>query len=237
MEIKKIFSSTLRLTLALFIALVGLAAVIAIYVESEKYFTKKFNEKYTEVIEWKYESLPLDLKFLVKTKLIDSKIFVNLLVDGYPEYFKSQDFGKSADKYQFFLVFRDSDGFEIFKKEIQIGEMSKIVSDKDEGIGLRYQFSEYLDPSTYSKFKSPYMLWNFPTKIQKRETTATANQPPLPKAKNTDTSDHCAPNLSREERLRRLALSGSVRQSGANSYSVGLKTLSFYSDGGIIFCN
>ena len=91
MEIKKIFSSTLRLTLALFIALVGLAAVIAIYVESEKYFTKKLNEKYTEVIEWKYESLPLDLKFLVKTKLIDSKIFVNLLVDGYPEYFKSQD--------------------------------------------------------------------------------------------------------------------------------------------------
>ena len=237
MEIKKIFSSTLRLTLALFIALVGLAAVIAIYVELDKYFTKKSNEKYTEVIEWQYESLPLDLKFLVKTKLIDSKLFVSLKADGYPEYFKNQDFWKSADKYQFFLVFRDSDEFEIYKKELQLNEMSKIVGDKNDEIGFRYQYSEYLDSLTYSKFKSPYMLWNFPTKIQKKEMPAIANQQVLPKARNADSSDHCAPNLSKEERLRRLALSGSVRQSGTNSYSVGLKTLSFYSDGGMIFCN
>jgi tetratricopeptide (TPR) repeat protein len=141
-----------------------------------------------------------------------------------------------ADEY-YIKALKVLDGFEIYKKELQLNELSKIIGDKNDEIGFRYQYSEYLDSSTYSKFKSPYMLWNFPTKVQKKEIAAIANQQVLPKARNADSSDHCAPNLSKEERLRRLALSGSVRQSGTNSYSVGLKTLSFYSDGGMIFCN
>jgi hypothetical protein len=237
MEFKKILSSTLRLTIALFIALLGLAAVIAIYSEADKYLTKKSNEKYALVKEWNYESTNLDLKFLIKTKLVDSKLLLNLEVVGYPDYFKNQDFWKNSDDYNFLIFFLDADGFEIYKKEVKLKEMARKAGEKEETIGFRYQLSEYLDATTYSKFESPKVGWNFPTKITKRDTAVTANQQLVPKAKNSDSFDHCAPNLSKEERLRRLALSGSVRQSGTNSYSVGLKTLSFFSDGGMIFCN
>jgi len=195
------------------------------------------SSKYALVKEWNYESTNLDLKFLIKTKLVDSKLLLNLEVVGYPDYFKNQDFWKNSDDYNFLIFFLDADGFEIYKKEVKLKEMARKAGEKEETIGFRYQLSEYLDATTYSKFESPKVGWNFPTKITKRDTAVTANQQLVPKAKNSDSFDHCAPNLSKEERLRRLALSGSVRQSGTNSYSVGLKTLSFFSDGGMIFCN
>lgn len=48
--------------------------------------------------------------------------------------------------------------------------------------------------------------------------------------------DHCSPDLSKAERLERLGLKGELRQTRENSYQAGQYSLSFYSDGGLLFC-
>jgi hypothetical protein len=46
-----------------------------------------------------------------------------------------------------------------------------------------------------------------------------------------ENTDHCAPSLSKAERLKRLALKGNVRETGANTYTAGGGYVSFnYSD-------
>lgn len=49
-------------------------------------------------------------------------------------------------------------------------------------------------------------------------------------------TDHCAPNLSKAERLKRLALKGKVRETGANSYSAGSGYVTFNYSGDLISC-
>ena len=48
--------------------------------------------------------------------------------------------------------------------------------------------------------------------------------------------DHCAPGLSRSERLRRLALKGAVRETGKDTYSVGYSEIMFSYDGSVLIC-
>lgn len=53
-------------------------------------------------------------------------------------------------------------------------------------------------------------------------------------------TDHCAPNLSRAERLKRLALKGNVRETGANTYTAGngyVTYVTFGYSGDLISCN
>jgi hypothetical protein len=49
-------------------------------------------------------------------------------------------------------------------------------------------------------------------------------------------SSHCAPNLSRQERINRLARKGQLRQTSENSYSAGLSSVSFSFTGALISC-
>lgn len=46
-----------------------------------------------------------------------------------------------------------------------------------------------------------------------------------------ENTDHCAPNLSRAERLKRLALKGNVRETGLHTYTAGGGFVSFYNSG------
>ena len=69
-----------------------------------------------------------------------------------------------------------------------------------------------------------------PAKPKKNESPAAnpSQNSGKPDAKN---NDHCAPNLSREERLRRLALTGSIRETSYQTYSNGNHYVSFLSTG------
>lgn len=51
-----------------------------------------------------------------------------------------------------------------------------------------------------------------------------------------ENTDHCAPNISRDERLKRLSLKGNVRQTGANSYNAGSSYVQFSYTGDLISC-
>jgi hypothetical protein len=49
-------------------------------------------------------------------------------------------------------------------------------------------------------------------------------------------SNHCAPNLSRQERINRLAKKGQIRQTSENSYSAGSSFVSFSFAGTLMNC-
>lgn len=69
-----------------------------------------------------------------------------------------------------------------------------------------------------------------PAKPQKKESPT--GKPPQSSGKlDYQNTDHCAPNLSREERLRRLALTGTVRETSYQTYSNGNHFVSFLSSG------
>lgn len=52
-------------------------------------------------------------------------------------------------------------------------------------------------------------------------------------AANKSDLDHCAPNFSKAERLRRLALKGTVRKTGYQTYSVGNYNIAFSAEDAI----
>ena len=67
---------------------------------------------------------------------------------------------------------------------------------------------------------------NLKPKIVKKE-----EKPFNPDEYLKENTDHCAPNLSRAERLKRLALKGNVRETGADTYTNGSGFVSFYDSG------
>lgn len=54
-----------------------------------------------------------------------------------------------------------------------------------------------------------------------RSTRREAEQRAKQEVKKSGESDHCAPNLKKSERLRRLALNGRVRETGYETFSTG----------------
>lgn len=48
--------------------------------------------------------------------------------------------------------------------------------------------------------------------------------------------DHCAPGLSKAERLKRLAQHGTIRETGAGEFQAGGRTVNFLYDGSLAYC-
>ena len=71
--------------------------------------------------------------------------------------------------------------------------------------------------------------------------TLEENQPPINETiaaveKSKNEPDHCAPNISKAERLRRLALRGTVRETGLNTYTTGNYEVVFISGTELFSC-
>jgi hypothetical protein len=81
-----------------------------------------------------------------------------------------------------------------------------------------------------SEYKNGLRYFEDPPKPKKNEAPAGkfSQNSGKPDAKN---NDHCAPNLSREERLRRLSLTGTIRETSYQTYSNGNHYVSFLSTG------
>jgi hypothetical protein len=75
---------------------------------------------------------------------------------------------------------------------------------------------------------------NLKPKIVKKEKKSFNPDEYLNEKENTD---HCAPNLSKAERLKRLALKGNIRETGANTYTAGNGYVTFSYLGDLISCN
>lgn len=224
MAIKDFLKGTLRAAFAIFTALIGLAAVVAIYFNVKESLELAAAKPFEEVRNWQFDlkdQLGTDVR--AKTKLVAGKLLVSIDVVGYSKYFS--DSGNQGGSLSFQFI--DKDGFKVTDNSIQISDFSTIVGKTGEPIGLQHQYEENLDVERYRQFAHMKVGWNLVTE----PALGTEMQATKPKL------DHCAPKLSKAERLKRLAQYGSVRETGTGSYTAGGHSVTFFEyDGSLLYC-
>jgi hypothetical protein len=153
---------------------------------------------------------------------------------GYPEYL-ANPLNSSRG---FFFEWKDADGFTRIKKWVQLSEFARSVDDKGKPGGLNGQFSEPVSLADYGKVTSMKVGWNVDPEIAKPEPLDFRPLPPAPPpprhpaAHAAASTDHCAPGISRAERLRRLAQYGEVRETGLHEFTADGHSVSFLPFGG-----
>ena len=230
MKINDFFRSAFKVATAIFIAVfaVSMAGWGAWKVQDT--WAKEDAKQYEAVKLW-----PVDLKenlqltLLARTKLVDGRFFAEVNFDGFPPYLSDPRLMEKNRSASISLLFQDKDGFKVHSKSIQIAEFSSIVDAKGKKSGLSYEFDEYMSPDTYVRFKRLGVQWTLDTVLPASiDSTSSVEGPNV---------DHCAPNLSKAERLRRLALHGTLRQTGDGMYSVGHRSLHFFTyDSSLLNC-
>ena len=78
---------------------------------------------------------------------------------------------------------------------VKMSEFTTTVGEKGEPIGLQHQYDEYFALERYRQFSRMQVGWNLITESEPAADAQVARP----------TLDHCAPNLPKAERLKRLA--------------------------------
>ena len=220
---KGFIKSTTKTATAIFLAFVGIGLVAAIGTWGVSLYQAKQAQPYEELRSWDVdltENLKLTLK--ARTKVVASRLLTAVQFIGYPQYL-SNPLNKNGS---LTLHFLDKDGFKIHSKEIKISDFSSIVGPDGKKTGLNSQFEDYIDMETYKRFTQLTVEWILDTEAPKEPTGR----------EDPTVLDHCAPNLSKSERLKRLAQYGTVRETGNDSYSAGTRSLHFFYDGSLLNC-
>lgn len=168
----------------------------------------------------------LGMKVRAKTKVTDSTMHIALTFDGHPDFLK---FPANFER-GFFLEWKDADGFSRIKKFVKLSEFTTVLNDKGKPYGLNGQFSEFVTVGDYINVVSMEVGWNLKTEVAQ---PPTAN--PLPAEVTDAAADHCAPGLSRQERLRRLAQHGQVRQTGMGEFTAAGRVVHYLGGSGELY--
>lgn len=227
-RLRSFCSSALRLAAALTMAAVAISA-IGFAAHWAYTYSEREQVKQAEVVRaWSNDlSANLGMKLRTKTKVTDGAMRMALDFDGYPEFLKHP----ANRERGFFLEWKDADGFTRVKKFVQVSEFTRVLDDKGQPYGLNGQFSEFVSVADYTKLAAMEVGWNIKTEIPQPTTMA-----PLPAAADP-AADHCAPGVSRQERLRRLAKHGQVRETGYGEYTAGTRSVTLMPyDGTLISC-
>lgn len=198
----------------------------------------KVNDSWTKQEAKQYEVIklwPVDLKehlqmtLLARTKLVDGRLQAHINIDGYPAFLSDPQLAVKNRNAGITLLFRDKDGFKVHSKSIEKQEFSRIVDAKGTQSGLTYEFDEHITSDTYARFASLRVEWTFDTAIP-------TSPIPVPSS-DSSILDHCAPKLSKAERLKRLAQHGALRETGNGDYAAGNQTIGFNTyDGSLLYC-
>lgn len=115
-------------------------------------------------------------------------------------------------------------------KKSKVEALGIYDSSKDP-VGFEFQSVKSDSPIATSKDVESSAEYISPTieEIEKYENEKKIEYQAEQKKLNGDT-DHCAPNLIKSERLRRLALNGTVRETGYQTYTVGNYEIAFSFD-------
>jgi hypothetical protein len=240
--IQRFFKSTMKVATSIFFAVIALAIVGWLVSKANDNWTKREAKQYEVIKEW-----PVDLKehlqmtLLARTKLVDGRLLAAINIDGYPAYLTIPRLEAINRNAGITLLFQDKDGFKVHSKAIQMPEFSSIVDAKGEKSGLSYEFDEYMSPETYTRFAQLRVQWTLDTVLPAASPVPAAVPAAAAAAvyvpvSDSQRADHCAPNLSKTDRLERLAQHGTVRQTGTGAYSVGLRSLHFFSDDSLLGC-
>lgn len=159
----------------------------------------------------------LQMSFYAKTKLVNKTMYLSVQTDSYPNYLDYTSYPFSNKEGYLTITFEDKDGFALFNHPIQIKTFNTLVDSSDKKIGLSAQIESDLPLEKYKRFDHLMITWsNLVTVIPANPIKA--EKEPKPKITSTDSIDHCAPNLSKSERIRRMALKGKVREVGDREF-------------------
>lgn len=232
---KNFLQGTLKICLAIVGSIVVLAVIGALVAWGIDAYNKNQARPYEQVKLWEQDLTdPLRLKMEGKTKLVNGTMYAEFTFDGYPAYLTASS-NRSNDSAGFNLSFKDADGFEIRTHKLKLSE-ALTITNKGKPAGLRYTFEEYVPVEIYARFHQVQVTWQLDTEPPPPPRPAPARVPvpdpvPAPSPKpdaQPAVEDHCAPGLSREERIRRLGERGTLRQTGEGQYSAGTGSLFFY---------
>lgn len=189
-------------------------------------------EPYKSVSNWKIEGTePISISFNAQTKFDSGSLYVRIVGVGYPDFLDLYD---NKINGAFILGFTDSDGFKVHESTISLSKFTTSVNSKGEKTGISYQYDEYFDLEKYKKINAIRLGWILSTnapEIKVNEVNANKTKKPVTML------DHCAPEISRTERLSRLAARGSVRQIREDSYKSGESEIVFIGKGdAVLFC-
>lgn len=209
---KDFLKGSLRTAVSIFLALLGLSLVVGAYSVAKEFYSKQQSKPYEQVRAWRFDlkdSIGLDAN--ARTKFVDGKILVSVEVLGYPKYLANPQNAHGSLIFEFL----DQDGFKLVSKSLQLSDFTTIVNNEGKKSGLSHQFTEYIDLDRYKQLNRMQVGWNLITEV--------AAEMPAPKP----VVDHCAPNLSRSERLKRLGQFGTVRETGMGRYSASGHSVNF----------
>lgn len=224
MLIKDIFKGTFRIAFAIFLALIGLAAVFAIYSQIKESRERDAAKPFEEVKAWQFDLKDrLGVAVDARTKLVAGRLLVSIDVNGHPSHFADP---RNRER-SLIVEFLDKDGFEVLTHPVKISEFTTIVGKTGDPIGLRHQYDALLDVERYRQFSRMQVGWNLITEPLSAIEAPTA----------TPLLDHCAPGLSKAERLKRLGQHGQLRQTGPGTYDAGGRSVTFFEyDGTLLAC-
>lgn len=233
MNFKDSVKATLRTAAAIFLSLLALLVVGVVATWVMDYRKMQEAKPFEEMKTWSLDySGNLGLGFVVRTKLINGQMMSVVSVTGYPKYLRAP---LNQDR-EIFFEFHDVDGFQLFSRAVKVSEFTGVVGEDGERSGLAYQFSEYVGVDTYSRFSSFDVKWSLDLSLSPKSAPNSAPADVDRPTKNPQL-DHCAPGLSKSERLERLRQHGDVRETGRNNYSAGGRSLLFSYDGSLLYCN
>lgn len=251
LEVSRFFHSTFKGAISLIFAAVALSVVSGIVWAGYAIWNKHEAAQYEVLREWPVDlTNNLQMNLLARTKLVDGKLLMDVKLDGYPGYLIEPRLKVRNNEKNITLTFQDKDGFAIYSKAIEIGWFSSLLDAKGANAGLRYAFDVPYSLADYERFAKLDIGWTLDTSLPETTSPISLVNAPMAPAANTSmpatsspippteiqSADHCAPDLSREERLKRLSQYGEVRQTGERAYSVGLKSLAFYYDDSLMKC-
>lgn len=227
MTFKSFAASTAKVALAFFIACLALAAVIAGYDAFKSARAEREAKPLEAVLSWHSDlKQSLGLTFTARTKLVQGQMYVDLTADGYPRYLSDPVIGARNRTAHFTVSFYDSDGFKVTENEIQVGSFLRLIGSDDKPGGLNVQYDSPMGMERYKSISSMQIAWTVQTELPEASAgKANAGAP----------QDHCAPGLSKSERLKRLASHGEVRQTGYGDFTAGAHNVTFI-DGEVLRC-
>ena len=226
LTLKELAKSSFRTAISLTFAGIALIVIVAIYTWAKESYDKRQALPYESIRDWRVElkdQLSLDVR--ARTKVISGKLLVSIDIAGHPTYLSDR---RNANA-QFNFEFLDQDGFKVLAKPLKLSEFTTTVGKNEERTGLNLQFEDYIDIESYKRFSKMQVGWNMETKAAPAVTPEA-----MP---HQQTLDHCAPNLSKVERLKRLSQHGPVRETGTGNYAAGDRSVHFFSDGSLLNCH
>ncbi|NWL18842.1 hypothetical protein [Pseudomonas umsongensis] len=226
---KSFLLAAAKLAISLFLAGLALTITIGLIFWGTKSYENSQAKQYETIKEWSTDlTANLGFQIQAKTKVVSNQLLLSINVDGYPAYLSDPRLAQQNEKAQIIVHFVDQDGFRVFSRPIGLSAFSYIVGAKGEKIGLQTQLKEHVSIEDYKRFQHFQVEWTL-------QTEAPPEPAPIAEVEKRRL-DHCAPNISREERLKRLSMHGELRQTSSNAFSAGDRSLMFGFDGKLLIC-